>query len=161
MSKSDRSLCVSFSQTDAGLYIYSLFVRSNLNFLHISKWITLITQSCLVLYSSCANLLHSLIVSWWFLLYLYITYICYFVASYLFSLWWYYYYYYYYYYYFYYYITPLEFFIPALSDGYALVFGWPQVFKALPSILVNLNKAVVLMITTCPNLSVPFKIIWW
>ena len=61
MSKSRRSLCVSFSRTDAGLCIYHLFERSNLNFLHISEWITLPTQSCLVLYSFCANLLHSLI----------------------------------------------------------------------------------------------------
>ena len=32
-------------------------------FLHISQWITLPTQSCTVLYSFCANLLHSLIMS--------------------------------------------------------------------------------------------------
>ena len=44
-----------------GLCMYHLFVWSYLNFLHISKWITLPTQSCLVLYSFCANLLHSLI----------------------------------------------------------------------------------------------------
>ena len=59
--KSHRSLCKSFSRTGAGLYIYHLFVRSNWNFLHISPWITLPTQSCLALYSFCANLLHSLI----------------------------------------------------------------------------------------------------
>ena len=59
MSKSHRSLCVSFSRTCAGLCIYHLLVWSNLNFLHISKWITLPTQSCLVLYSFYANLLHS------------------------------------------------------------------------------------------------------
>ena len=35
MSKSHRSLCASFSWTDAGLCIYHLFVWSNLNFLHI------------------------------------------------------------------------------------------------------------------------------
>ena len=50
-----------FSRTGAGLCIYHLFVWSNLNFLHTSQWITLPTQSCLVLYSFCANLLHSLI----------------------------------------------------------------------------------------------------
>ena len=61
MLKSHRSLCVSFSRTGAGLCIYHLFVWSNLNFLHISQWITLPTQPCLVLYSFCANLLHSLI----------------------------------------------------------------------------------------------------
>ena len=38
MSKSHRSLCVSFSRTGAaGLCIYHLFVWSNLNFLHISQ----------------------------------------------------------------------------------------------------------------------------
>ena len=54
MLKSHRSLCVAFSWTGAGLCIYHLFVWSNLNFLHIS-------QSCLALYSFCANLLHSFI----------------------------------------------------------------------------------------------------
>ena len=62
MSKSHRSLCVSFSRADAGLCIYHLFVWSNLNFLHISQCITLPTQSCLVLYSFFANLLQSLII---------------------------------------------------------------------------------------------------
>ena len=38
-----------------------LFVWSNFNFLHNSQWITLLTQSSLVLYSFCAKLLHSLI----------------------------------------------------------------------------------------------------
>ena len=61
MSKSHRSLCVSFSRTDAWLCIYHLFVWSNFNFLHNFQWITLPTQSCLVSYSICANLLHSLI----------------------------------------------------------------------------------------------------
>ena len=61
MLKSHRSLCKSFSRTGAGLCIYHLFVWSNWNFLHISQWITLLTQSCLALYSFCANLLHSLI----------------------------------------------------------------------------------------------------
>ena len=59
--KSHRSLCVSFSRRAAVLCIYHLFAWSNLNFLHISQWITLPIQSCLVLYSLCANLLHSLI----------------------------------------------------------------------------------------------------
>ena len=62
MSKSHRSLCVFFSWTCARLCVYHLFVWLNLNFLHISQWITLPTQSCLVLYSFYANLLHSLIV---------------------------------------------------------------------------------------------------
>ena len=82
-SKSHRSLRESFSRTGAGLCIGHLFVWSNLNFLHISQGITLPTQSCLVLYSFCANLRHSLIV--WLMVSS--AYICYFVASYLFSLW--------------------------------------------------------------------------
>ena len=49
MSKSHRSLYVLFSRTAAELYIYHLFVWSNLNFLHISQCIALPTQSCLVL----------------------------------------------------------------------------------------------------------------
>ena len=61
MSKSYRSLCVSFSRTGAELCIYHLLASSNLNYLHISQWITLPNQSCLALYSFCANLLHSLI----------------------------------------------------------------------------------------------------
>ena len=48
MSKSHRSLCVTFSRTDAGLCIYHLSVWSNLNFLYIFQWITLLTQSSLV-----------------------------------------------------------------------------------------------------------------
>ena len=47
ISKSHRSLCVSFSRTSAGLYIYHLLAWSNFNYLHISQWITLPTQSCL------------------------------------------------------------------------------------------------------------------
>ena len=61
MSKFHRSSWISFSRTDSGLYISHLFVWSSLNFLHSSQWITLPTQSYLVLYSFCANLLHSLI----------------------------------------------------------------------------------------------------
>ena len=61
MSKSHSSLCVSFSRAGAGLCIYHLLVWSNISFLHISKWITLPTQSCLAFYSFCANLLHSFI----------------------------------------------------------------------------------------------------
>ena len=61
MLKSHMSLCESFSRTGAGLCIYHLFVWPNWNFLHISQWITVPTQSCLALYSFCANLQHSLI----------------------------------------------------------------------------------------------------
>ena len=60
--KSHRSLCELFSRTGARLCIYHLLVWSNLNFLLISQWITLPTQSCLALYSRCANLLHLLII---------------------------------------------------------------------------------------------------
>ena len=55
MLKSHRSLCVSFFRTGAGLCIYHLLAWSNLNFLHISQWITLPTKSCLALYSFCGN----------------------------------------------------------------------------------------------------------
>ena len=58
ISKSQWTLCVSFSWTDSGLCIYHLFIWSNFNFLHNSPWITL---SYLVLYYFCVNLLHSLI----------------------------------------------------------------------------------------------------
>ena len=61
VSQNPIGVCVSFSRT--GLCIYHLFVCSNFNFLHNSLWITLFTQSCLVLYSFCANLLHSLIIT--------------------------------------------------------------------------------------------------
>ena len=76
MLKSQRGLCVSFS-------IHHLFVWSNLNFLHISQWITLTIYLCLLLYSLCIRLLWD----WWFHLFHHITYICYFVVSYLFPLW--------------------------------------------------------------------------
>ena len=60
ISKSQWSLCVSFSRTVYGLCIYQLFGRSNLNLLYKIQWITLPTQSCLVLYSFWDTLLHSL-----------------------------------------------------------------------------------------------------
>ena len=86
MSKSQRSLCVSFSGTDVGLCIYHLFVWSNFNILH----------NCGSLYSPCRVLSYTLSVviccirllcGWWFRLYHHITYICCFVAYYLFLLW--------------------------------------------------------------------------
>ena len=55
-----QSLSVSFSRTYARLCTYHLFAWSNLNFLHISQWITLSSQSYLVLCSFHTNLLHSL-----------------------------------------------------------------------------------------------------
>ena len=61
MPTAHRSLCVSFSRTYYGLCIYYQFVWSYLNFNHISKWITLFPQSCLVLYFFCSNVPHSLV----------------------------------------------------------------------------------------------------
>ena len=61
ISKSQSSLCITFSTTDSVLCIYRLFVWSNFNFLYNSQSITLPIQSCLVLYSFYASLLHSLI----------------------------------------------------------------------------------------------------
>ena len=46
MTKSHRSLCVSFSRTDGESCIYHLFSWSNLNFWHNSQCITLPIQSC-------------------------------------------------------------------------------------------------------------------
>ena len=54
ISKSQRSLCVSFSRTDSELCKYHLFVWSDFNFLHNF-------QSCRVVHSFCASLLHLLI----------------------------------------------------------------------------------------------------
>ena len=51
-----HSSSYSFSRTYAGLYIYHLFIWTNLNFLHNSQCFTLPTKACLVLYC----LLHSL-----------------------------------------------------------------------------------------------------
>ena len=59
ISKSQRSFSVSFSRSDSGLCIYNLFIIFKL----LAQFPVdhLPTQSCLVLYSLCANLLHSLI----------------------------------------------------------------------------------------------------
>ena len=59
-----RPICVNvchFLGQEMGCTIYHLLVWSDLNFLYISQWIILPTQSCLVLFSFCANLPHSLI----------------------------------------------------------------------------------------------------
>ena len=66
LAKIRRPVCLSkshgsLSRTEAGLCLYHLFVWANLNFLHISQWITLPNQSSLVLYSFGANWLYSLI----------------------------------------------------------------------------------------------------
>ena len=62
MLKSHRSLYKSFSRTCAGLCIYHLFVWSNWNFLHISQWITLPTQSCLLLLLLLNSLLYFILI---------------------------------------------------------------------------------------------------
>ena len=54
-------MCLIIRGQILGFCIYHSFVWSNLNFLRNSQSITLPTQSCLVLYSFCANLLHLLI----------------------------------------------------------------------------------------------------
>ena len=69
----------------AWLCVYHSFVWSNLDSLHISKWIILpsyvysYTRSVLI---CCIHLL----CDWWFRPYHHLAYICYFVASYLFTL---------------------------------------------------------------------------
>ena len=60
--KSQRTLCVSLSQTDSQLCICHLFAWSNFNFLHKSQMITFLTQLCIILYSFCEKLLHSHII---------------------------------------------------------------------------------------------------
>ena len=57
--KTKRILFVLFHRMDFSLCIYHLFVWLNLNFLHKSQWVTFPIQSCLVLYSLCAKLLHT------------------------------------------------------------------------------------------------------
>ena len=56
--KSQRILCVSFSGIGSRFCIYRLYVWSNFCSKYNSLWITLSTQSCVVLYSFSANLLH-------------------------------------------------------------------------------------------------------
>ena len=59
--KSHRRFYVSFSRRATGLCMCHLLVWSNYNFLYSSQRIILPTQACLILYSFCSNLLHSLI----------------------------------------------------------------------------------------------------
>ena len=51
ISRSQRSLYVSFSGADSRLCIHYLFACSNFNFLHSSQWIPFPTQSYLVFFS--------------------------------------------------------------------------------------------------------------
>ena len=60
ISMSQRILCILFYRTYSGLCISHLSVWSSFNLLHNSQRITLPTESCLLLYSFCASLLHSL-----------------------------------------------------------------------------------------------------
>ena len=62
VSKSQGSLRVSSSWTDYSLCIYHLMVWSNFKFFLNSPWITLPTQSYLVLNPFCAKLLHLFII---------------------------------------------------------------------------------------------------
>ena len=59
--QSSIGVCMWFSRSDPGKCTDHLFARSNLIFLYNSQWITLPTQFCVVLYTFCANFLHSLI----------------------------------------------------------------------------------------------------
>ena len=58
ISKSQRILGVPFSRTAFDLCIYHLSAWSNFDILHNSQWIIFSTQSCLLLYSFCINLMH-------------------------------------------------------------------------------------------------------
>ena len=182
ISKSHRSLCVSFLRTGAGLCIYHLLAWSNVNFLHISQWITLPTLSYLALYPFCANLLHSLIM--WLMVSslsphsLHLLFCC---VLFILALIW-------lvlmalfcaairrnsvsllkfpflslvqvlsYYYYYYYYYLLLESFS---HQRQLTIFHWglsasksPQVSRTLLSILAVLNNAVVWMVSTRPPVS--------
>ena len=55
ISEYQRILCVSFSRTDSGLYMYNLVVWLNFNLLHNSKWISFSARFYQVLY--CCGLL--------------------------------------------------------------------------------------------------------
>ena len=59
VSQHPIGVCVSHSPGQMLDCAYTICLYSN--FLHNYQWITLPTQSCLVLYSFCANLLHSFI----------------------------------------------------------------------------------------------------
>ena len=50
VSKSERILCIPFSEKDSGLCVYHLFVLSDFYFLYNSLWITFPTQSYQVFY---------------------------------------------------------------------------------------------------------------
>ena len=85
ISKSRRIVCVSITGMDSGLYIYHSFAWSNLNFLHSSWWITFPNQLCWVFFFFLCQF--TAFTYYVFDIYHHITYICYFVPSYLFLLW--------------------------------------------------------------------------
>ena len=87
VSKSQRSKWVSFSRTDAGLCIYHLLVWSNLNFFKILSGPSYPTRRIKIYTLSMVICSVPLLCDWSFCVYLHITYICCFVASYLLLLW--------------------------------------------------------------------------
>ena len=116
ISRSQWILCVPFSKIDSTLSIYHLFARLRLNFLHSFQLIIFSTQSCVVLYSFTANLVHSVII--WLIISslsphnLHLLFCC--VLS-IFALL----------------FTPLEFFTSVLADGFSMEFEWQQVSSSL------------------------------
>ena len=60
ISKHQIILYVSFSQTDSGMCLYNLTVRSRFCLLHYFQWISCLTLSYPILYSFGAMILHSL-----------------------------------------------------------------------------------------------------
>ena len=80
ISKSQRSLCVSFSRADSWLSIYHSFIWLNFNFLHNSQCFPHPVVFSLILFFAIICCIRSLS-DWSFRLYHLIIYICYFVAS--------------------------------------------------------------------------------
>ena len=85
ISKSQRSLCVSFTRTDSGLCIFHLFVWSNFNILH-SGSLGAPSRASSYIPSLLIRFIR-LLIDWSFRLYHRLTYNCCFVVSYLLSLW--------------------------------------------------------------------------
>ena len=85
-AKHQRIVYVLFSRPDPGLCIYHLAVWSNSNFLQYSQWIIFHAQSCLFSFFCCAVQCIYLLFDWLFRLYHNISYTCYPILFYLFSL---------------------------------------------------------------------------
>ena len=133
-----EELCISFSRRDSGLYIYHLFAWSYINCLHYSQWITFPTNSCLILYTFCANLLHLFIILYLIVLsllkhnqHLYFTRVLSMIAL-LFS--------------------PLEFLTWVLVDGFSMEIEWQQVSSSLqdPSQDSGRSKQCCHLDSICP-----------